>query len=118
MARNRKTGASGRWNGPGKVYLMEKKTPKTKTKNYKIGSSKNPARRLKQIQKSERTRNIKLVCTIKCPRMRSGEGKAQRAVKRMGLKKDKRRGGATDWHYGPSKCTPKRVATTVRNAQR
>ena len=87
-------------------------------RQFKIGSSKNPRRRLKQIRKSERTPNIKLVCSIKCRRMRSGEGKAQRAVQRIGLKKDKRRGGATDWHYAPSKCTPKQVATTVRNAQR
>ena len=116
--RHRTTGASGRHNGVGKVYLMHKPTPKNQKKQLKVGSSRSPKRRVKQVRKSEGTSNIKLVTAIKVPRMRSGEGKAQRAVERIGLKKDKTRGGATDWYKASSKHNIKRVANAVRNALR
>ena len=112
-------GAAGRWNTKGRVYVMaQKKNGRTQ---YKIGSSKNPRKRLNQIRKSEGNNKIRLISNLQAKRrMRNAEAAGQMAAKRIGLKKDKTRGGATDWFKNGrrSRVRQKTVARAVRQAVR
>jgi predicted GIY-YIG superfamily endonuclease len=116
MGRKKKQtgGSAGRWNGKGNVYIM-----KNGRKEVKIGCSKKPKQRLKQVRKTERNKNIKLMSSYKVPKkMRDAETAAQRDVKsKLGLKKSTSRGGATDW-FRPSRVPESKVRDTICEAVR
>ncbi|CAB3996667.1 Hypothetical predicted protein [Paramuricea clavata] len=107
-------GGAGRWNGEGRVYLMRQKA--RRKGNYKIGCSDDPTKRLREIQKTERNKNIKLLRSVKANKMRDAETAAQEAVKKLGLKKDSSRGRATDWFEGSSRHSQEEIETVIRNA--
>ena len=115
MGRHKKTGASGRWNRKGYAYVFRDR--KKAGGDYKIGSSTDPKRRLRQIRNSKRNWNIDLLGSYKSNKMRDAEGRAQRAVKKAGMKKVPTQGGATDW-YKERGFSPKRVKNIVANAVR
>ena len=110
-----KTGASGRWNTPGFVYVLRER--RKAAGNYKIGSSKDPTRRRRQIRNSKRNQNIDLLGAWKSKRMRNAEGRGQRAAKKAGMTKVSTHGGATDWYKG-RRFSPKRVTEIVAKAVR
>ncbi len=105
--------ASGRWKGPGCVYVMT--YMEDGTTYYKIGyTSRDPKDRLKEIQRDEGNDAITLVGSVKANEMNRAETAAQEAVKAKGLVKDPARGTATDWFKGS--LTPAEVLDAVRNA--
>ena len=104
--------AAGSAFGEGRVYVMTYK--KDRTKYYKIGCSKDPDARLKQIRSHESNYAISLVGSVKANEMNRAETAAQEAVKAIGLVKDRARGTATDWFIGS--LTSAQVLDAVRNA--
>ena len=86
--------------------MRQKKKGKTL---LKFGSSKNPERRLEEIKKKEGNENIELISSKKANKMRSAETAVQRAFEKEGLKKDKTRGGATDWYVDPQSTSNDKI---------
>jgi hypothetical protein len=81
--------------------------------NYKIGcTSRDPEKRLKEIQRLEKNNDITLVGSVKANEMNGAETAAQEALKESGFVKDPARGGATDWFIGSS--TPEQVLDQIR----
>ena len=107
-------GGAGRWNDEGRVYLMHQKVKGKE--NYKIGCSEDPTKRLREIQRTERNKTIKLLRSVKANKMRDAETAAQEAVKKIGLKKDSSRGRATDWFEGSPRHSQEEIETIIRNA--
>lgn len=105
--RLRKGGAMGRHHGRGKIYIM-----KSGSRTYKIGCSKDPNRRLREIKRQKP--RAKLYKTFKAREMNRAESAAQRANLRMGSKKAKK--GPTDWFTKERRKPWKDVAKTTANA--
>ena len=108
------SGTSGRYNGQGRVYLM-KQIRKSRSL-FKIGCSKSPKRRQKEIKRLEGNR-VQLITSFKARKMRDAEGSAQRACRGIGMRKDRSRASNTDWHTKGGQTT-KQIKTTIGGAVR
>ena len=85
----------------------------------KIGCSEDPKERLEEIKRQERNDKIKLLTSIKARKMRDAETAAQDAVKKIGLKKDRSRGGSAHWYIAaPSGPSIEDIKTVVSKAVR
>ncbi|CAB4019838.1 Hypothetical predicted protein [Paramuricea clavata] len=107
-------GGSGRWEGPGVVYVMTYICQTTKTKYYKIGcTSRDPEIRLKEVEMKERKHRgnssvrIQLLGFVHVDKMREAETEAQKhAAEKLGLQKHVgSRGNATDWFTNTRNAT-------------
>ena len=107
-------GAAGSQFGPGYVYVMHYYDSSTSRNYYKIGCSRQPGDRLRQIQRQER-KSITLVGYVPSKEMNSAETAAQKAVKEKGMQKDPSRGRATDW-FVSRLFTPTEVLSVVTQA--
>lgn len=99
---------SGCAKGPGYVYVMKNED------QYKIGYSRDPDKRLEQIQHEPGRRNTKLLKSYPANEMNRAETAAQEAVKKIGMVKVTQ--NATDWFNNPGGVTDNQVMEAVRKA--
>ena len=111
---NQSPGTAGRYNGEGEVYVMC--MVQYDTIYYKIGCSRKPYKRLKQIREKENDNDIKLIYQIRATKMRDAEASAQKAAKRLRFRKDRSRGHATDWFEAPANYSEKKLKRAIREA--
>lgn len=106
----RRGGGAGRFFGEGFVYVMKT------SKRYKIGCSKSPEKRRKQIAKTHS--DVKLIRKVKATEMNGAETAAQKKVQKK-LKMKKVVQNATDWFKAPAKNKKKKedqIKDAVRTA--
>ena len=108
---NQRPGTAGRYNGKGEVYVMCMDAI-----YHKIGCSRKPYKRLKQIREKEKDNDIKLIYQIRATKMRDAEASAQKAAKRLRFRKDRSRGHATDWFEAPANYSKKKLKRAIREA--